>query len=592
VTTLNPVNITKPLHIIRPLHLTRQTFRAGLRSLSVIAASAVVATGAAVAASGVPPEPIPPLAESWPTFSGDYSGMRYSSLTQVTQANVKNLTLAWATRLAGGSDSGGDGVFSAAGPPQIVGGATSEPVVTGGLFSSAAPISVRGSILEHHGVLYAASPDNAWAIDARTGTVLWHYYWKTKGGTHTSNRGMGIYGDWLLFETADDYLVSLDARTGKERWHKDIASFPEQYFAEAAPIVIENHVLVGAGNDGDEPGSLKSYDPTNGELQWEFHTTPMKAGDPGASSWPSIEAARHGGGNVWTAGSFDPNTRLYIFGTGNPTPAYSSIAREGDNLFTCSLVAVNVDTGKMVWYYQTSPHDTHDWDSSQTPILVDGEFHGKPRKLVLQATRNGHFFVLDRVTGEHLLTTRYTPWGKWVQRINEQGQPVRDPRWDVTVGGTVLDIDGWTNWPPPAFSPQTGLFYLRGFENYGVMYYTETDPHGSMGLGGVTRGGEVALGSSIRAIDYQTGHTVWEHHFEPGQGYLGTLGSGLLTTAGGLLFAADQGKNLVAFDAEHGQPLWHSRLQDVSNGPETYLIDDHQYVMVAAGDMIYAFTLY
>jgi alcohol dehydrogenase (cytochrome c) len=546
----------------------------------------------ALAAGGSPPPSVAPLTDSWPTFSGDHSGKRYSPLNQITPDNVKNLTLAWATRLTAGMDAGGGGMYAPPSPPQIVGGEAAEPVTTGGLFSTALPLSIRGAILEVNGVLYASAPDNAWAIDARTGAVLWHYYWKSKGGTHTSNRGMGIYGDWLYFETADDYLVSLDAHTGKERWHKEIASFPEQYFSEAAPIVIENHVLVGSGNDGDEPGSLSSLDPATGELQWKFHSTPMNPGDPGADTWPSLEAARHGGGNVWTAGSYDPETRLYIVGTGNPTPAWGSNGRRGDNLFTCSVVAINIDTGKMAWYYQTSPHDTHDWDSSETPILVDGPFNGKPRKLVLQGARNGHFFVLDRVTGEHLLTTRFTPWGKWVQRINDRGQPVRDPSRDATVGGTIMSIDGWTNWPAPAFSPQTGLFYLREFENYGLLYYTETDPRGAMGLGGVTRGGQVSLGSSVQAIDYQTGKVVWEHHFEPGQGFLGTLGTGLLATTGGLLFAADQGKNIMALDATHGAVLWHSRLQDVSNAPETYLLDDHQYVMVAAGDMVYAFALY
>ena len=545
-----------------------------------------------VLATAGSPQPAGPLADSWPTYSGDYSGRRYSELSQVTRDNVKNLTLAWATRLTGGMDTGGGGMFAPPSPPQIVGGEATDAVVTGGLFSSAAPISIRGAILEVNGVLYASAPDNVWAIDARTGAVLWHYYWKTKGGTHTSNKGMGIYGDWLFVETADDYLVSLDARTGKERWHKEIASFAEQYFSEAAPIVIGNHVLVGAANDGDEPGSLRSVDPATGELQWKFHITPMNAGDPGLDSWPSLEAARHGGGNPWTAGSYDPETHLYFFGSGNPSPAYSSKTRAGDNLFTNSLIAVNVDSGKMAWYYQTAPHDTHDWDSAETPILVDGQFNGKPRKLVLQATRNGHFFVLDRVTGEHLLTTRFTPWGKWVQRINERGQPVRDPGRDVTVGGTVLSIDGWTNWPPPAFSPQTGFFYVRGFENYGLLYYTETDPAGTMGLGGVTRGGQVSLGSSIRAIDYRTGKVAWEHDFGTGQGFMSTLGSGLLATAGGIVFGADQGENFVAFDSERGTPLWHSRLQNVSNAPEAFMLDDHQYVMVAADDMIYAFALY
>jgi len=565
-------------------------------ALSLWALPALAGLPALAAAGGPPPgggaPPLTPLKDSWPTFSGDYSGDRYSALAQVTPANVKNLTLAWAARVTGGMDNGGGGIAAAPSPPQIVGGETKEAVTTGGLYSSALPVSIRGAILEVNGVLYASAPDNAWAIDARTGTVLWHFYWKTKGGTHTSNKGMAIYGDRLFLETADDYLVALDTRTGKEYWHKEIASFAEQYFSEAAPIVIGEHILVGTGNDADEPGALRSLDPMTGELQWVFHTTPMNEGDPGLDTWPSLEAARHGGGNIWTAGAYDPDTHLYIVGTGNPTPAYGSSARPGDNLFTCSLVAINVDTGKMAWYYQTSPHDTHDWDSSQTPVLADGEWGGKPRRLVIQATRNGHFFVLDRVTGEHLLTTRFTPWGKWVQEINDRGQPIRTPSRDVSVAGTVLSIDGWTNWPPPAFSPQTGLFYQREFEIYGLLYYTETDPHGAMGLGGTTRGGQVSLGSSIQAIDYRTGKIAWEHTFETGHGFFATLGSGILTTAGGLVFAADQGSNLVAFDAAHGTPLWHSRLQEVTNAPETYLLDGHQYVTVAADDMIYAFTLY
>ena len=528
--------------------------------------------------------------DSWPNYSGDYSGQRFSPLAQITRDNVKNLALAWSTRVVGGMDSGG-GQSGMPSPPQIIGGESDKAVVTGGFYPSTAPISVRGSIIELNGVLFASAPDNAWAIDARTGSVLWHYYWKTKGGTHTPNKGMALFGDWVYMETADDYLVCLDARSGKERWHKEIASFPDQYFSEAAPILIGNHLLVGAGNDADRPGSLTSLDPNTGEVQWKFYTTPVNEGDPGLDTWPNLEAARHGGGNAWTAGSYDPETHLYLFGTGNPTPAYSAVTRPGDNLFTNSLVAVNVDTGKMAWYYQTAPHDTHDWDSAETPVLVDGPFNGKPRKLVLQATRNGHFFVLDRVTGEHLLTSRFTPWGKWVKRINEQGQPVPDPSRDVSVGGTLLSIDGWTNWPPPAFSPLTGLFYMRGFEIYGLLYYTETDPGGTMGLGGVTRGGQVSLGSSIRAIDYQTGRIAWERHFDMGQGPLNDIGTGLLATAGGLLFAADQGKDLIAYDAEHGNPLWHTRLQEVSNAPETFMLDGHQYVLVAADDMIYAFSL-
>jgi alcohol dehydrogenase (cytochrome c) len=246
----------------------------------------------------------------------------------------------------------------------------------------------------------------------------------------------------------------------------------------------------------------------------------------------------------------------------------------------------------MAWYYQTSPHDTHDWDSAQTPVLVDGEFGGQPRKLVLQATRNGYFFVLDRVTGEHLLTSSFAKWNKWIKEINAAGQPVRDPAKDASAAGTLISPDGCTNWPPPTFSPQTGFFYVRDLESYGVLYYTEKDPRGAMGLGGIARGGQVALGSNLEAIDYKTGKVVWERSFGPGEGIVGALGTGLLSTAGGLLFAADSGENFVAFDAQSGAPLWHSRLHGVSNAAETYALDHQQYVIVAVGDMIYAFYLY
>lgn len=529
---------------------------------------------------------------SWPTYSGDFNGQRFSPLAQIDRTNIKHLTLAWTSRLEGGDTPAGDGLLRPLSPQTIVGGEVEKAVVTGGFFSSAAPVSVRGSVLQVNGVLYVSAPDNAWAVDASTGKVIWHYFWKTKGGTHTSNKGLGMYGDWLFMETADDYLVSLDARTGKERWHKETAPFTEQYFSEAAPIIIGKHVLVGAGNDSDAAGALRSFDPETGALQWTLHTVPMQEGDPGLNTWPSLDAARHGGGNIWTTGSYDPQTNLYIVGTGNPSPAYVPQGRDGDNLYTCSLIAVNVDTGKLVWSYQTSPHDTHDWDSAQTPILVDGDFGGKPRKLVLQATRNGHFFVLDRTTGEHLLTTRFAKWGKWVKELNAQGQPVRDPAKDASKGGTLVSPEGWANWPPPTYSPETGLFYLRDLESYGIMYYTETDPKGAMGLGGIARGGQVAFGSNLQAIDYHTGKVVWEHPFGPGQGIIGALGTGLLSTAGGLLFASDTGENLIAFDARTGSPLWHTRLHNVSNGAQSYSLDDRQYIIVAAGDTLYAFDLY
>jgi alcohol dehydrogenase (cytochrome c) len=256
------------------------------------------------------------------------------------------------------------------------------------------------------------------------------------------------------------------------------------------------------------------------------------------------------------------------------------------------VVAVNVETGKMAWYYQTSPHDTHDWDSAQTPVLIDAEFNGRMRKMALQASRNGYVFTLDRLTGEHLVTGKFGDAVNWAKGLNANGQPVRDPAKDFHPAGSLVSSanQGATNWPPPAFNPDTGLMYVPTQDSYAMYYLTETDPRGAMGLGGKE---EITLGtmrSYISAIDYKTGKTVWQH-VHPSLG--GALGSGMLTTAGGLLFAGDVSGNIVGYDASTGRPLWHSYLgTQVSNAPQTYSLDGHQYLLTAAGDTIYAFTLY
>jgi len=522
-----------------------------------------------------------PLGDSWPTYSGDYSGRRYSSLTQLNQSNVKDLTLAWVSRFAAGPG----GASGRGGGQTIIGGEGTGELAAGG------GTNIKGSILEVDGILYVSTPDNAWAVDARDGREIWHYFWKTRGATHIGNRGIGIYGNWLYMETPDNYLVSLDAKTGKERWHKTIVSFEEQYFSTPAPIIVGNHVLVGTGNDLDEPGVLQAFDPETGAVQWKFYSVPMKKGDPGLETWKNLDAAQHGGGQMWVPGSYDPETHLYIIGTGNPSPAYTSQSRgEGSNLYTCSIVAINVDTGKMAWYYQTSPHDTHDFDSAQTPVLVDGEFNGKPRKLVVTASRNGYYFTLDRVTGEHLVTSKYSDTANWAKGLDTKGAPVRDPAKDFDIGGALVSPanSGITNWQPPSYSPDTGLFYVPQNENYAMYYLTETDPRGAMGLGGKEEVGLGSAGSYLTAIDYKTGKIAWRHRY-PGNG---GSPNGLLTTAGKLLFGGDLGGNLVAYDPVGGKILWHSHIGQVSNAPETYMLDGHQYILVASGDSLYAFSLY
>jgi alcohol dehydrogenase (cytochrome c) len=551
----------------------------------------LAAAGALGSATGLDSAQIlAPLGDSWPTYSGDYSSRRYSTLTEINQSNVKRLGLAWASRLAAGP---GPAV-----PPQAPPfGPKPSEVVVGGVGDNdfVGATVVKGGVLAVNGVLYVTAPDNVWALDAQDGRELWRFYWRTRGGTHIGNRGAAMWGNYLFFVTPDDYLISLDARTGRERWHKEIAPFSQQYFLTSAPVVVGNHVIVGTGNDLDSPGYLMAFDPETGEQQWRWYAVPMNPGDPGLDTWKNLDAARNGGGHPWLPGSYDPDTKLYIFGTGNPTPAYTSAARgEGlENLFTCAIVAVHVDTGKMAWYFQTSPHDTHDWDSAQTPILVDGLINGKPRKLVVTASRNGYYFTIDRLTGERLVTSKFSDTANWADGLNAKGQPKRIPAKDHHVAGALVSSNngGATNWPPQAFSPETGLLYVPSAEAYAMYYLTETDPRGAMGLGGKDEVGVATMGSYITAIDYKTGRTVWRHRFQTAAANTGRA-PGLLVTAGKLLFGGDVSGNFFAMDPAKGGILWHARIGNVSNAPQTYRVGGRQHVLVAAGDTLYSFALY
>jgi alcohol dehydrogenase (cytochrome c) len=523
-----------------------------------------------------PSQLLKPLADSWPTHNGDYSARRYSLLKRVNRATVKNLSLAWVSRLRDGAQGaravGGEGTLE---------------------FPSFGPPTIKASALMVDNTIYMSTPDNAWALDARDGRELWHYFWRTRGGTHIASRGLGMWNGYLYMETPDNYLVSLDARTGKERWHKVIADFSLQYFSTAAPVVVGNHVIAGTGNDIDAPGFLQSFDPETGELQWKLYTVPMNPGDPGLDTWPSLDAARHGGAQPWMPGAYDPETKLYIFGTGNPTPAYTAGRGEGDNLFTCSLVAVNVDTGKMAWYYQTSPHDMHDWDSAQTPVLFDAQIGGRTRKLVSTAARNGYFFTLDRVTGEPVATERYGKYTNWVKGEDAKGQPRRDPDKDPSIGGSLVSptANGTINWEPPAYSPDTGLFYIVERNVFSIFYLTDPDPRGSMGLGGKEEVLVGRRGSFLTAIDPKTGKVAWRHEHPNLNGGGSGGGGGLLATAGGLVFGGDSAGSFVAYDASDGTPLWHARIGGPTNPPQTWTVDGRQYILVAVDDTLYAFVL-
>jgi alcohol dehydrogenase (cytochrome c) len=496
-----------------------------------------------------------PASDTWPTYNGDYSGRRNSPLTQIDRSNVKNLGLQWIYRTSNTGLSGFAG-------------------------------SVKSTPLLVKGTLYFTMPDNVWAVDARTGSEIWHYRYPENPGVHIGSRGVGMYGDWLYFESPDCNLIAIDAKDGKERWRKTIADVKAEYFCTMAPLVVGNKVIVGVGGDSlDNPGFLEARDPETGERQWRWETEPMP-GQPGSETWPGAEAMRHGGGMTWMTGTYDPELHLLYWTTGNPNPVHAGDARKGDNLWTCSIVALDPDTGKLQWAFQPSPHDTHDWDAVQTPVLFDGEMNGERRKMLAQASRNGYFFVLDRKTGENLLTAPFMR-NNWAKGIDARGQPIPDPKKEPTRDGTLVSpsSNGATNWFPPSFDPAKGLFYVNASQNYSVFYYTaEGKPEGYAG-----RDDFLAFSSILLAIDYRTGKIRWEHDIS-GAGAMSF--GGLLSTAGSVLFAGDTSGNLLGLDSDNGKTLWHARVgQNTSNGPIAYMADGRQYVLFGAGDSLFCFAL-
>src|SRR5579863_6377303 len=303
-----------------------------------------------------------PPADTWPGYHGDYSGRRHSSLTQITPQNVKNLGLAWA-------------------------------------FQTDQFAAIKSSPLLVDGILYFTVPDNIWAVDARSGHQIWHYNQPTKEGEHIGNRGVAMYHGYLFFMTPDAYLVSLNAKDGSVRWKITVADVSKGYWTSMSPLVVGSHVLVGTSGDFDNlSGYIRAVDPETGETQWQWNSTP-----------PAGIADQTTGGMTWMIGTYDPDLHLVYWGTGNPTPVLKGTTRPGDDLYTCSIVALNPDTGKLVWAFQPSPHDTHDWDAVETPVLVDADFHGVPKKMLMQTSRNGYFFVLDRTDGKTLLTAPFGP---------------------------------------------------------------------------------------------------------------------------------------------------------------------------------------
>jgi len=478
-----------------------------------------------------------PSPDSWPLYHGDYSGKRHVHLTQITPQNVSSLSLSWA-------------------------------------FQTNQSASIKSSPLLVDGVLYFTVPDHIWAVDARSGHMLWHFNKPTTQGDHIGQRGVAMYKGWLYFVTPDCHLISLNAKDGTVRWTQQIADVNLGYWTTMAPLVVGNHVIVGVSGDFDNlSGYLRSFDPDSGEIQWQWNSTPPP-GTPNATT----------GGMTWMTGTYDPDLNLIYWGTGNPTPVLNGKTRPGDDHWTCSIVALNPDTGKLAWGFVVSPHDTHDWDAVETPVLVDGDFHGKPRKMLMQTSRNGYFFVIDRTNGKSLLTLPYGPTN-WATGIDKDGRPIPNPEKEPAPDGRLIapDEGGLTNYRAPSFDPKTGLFIVDAHPSWSLYFAKPAD--GNYGWAGADYG---LWGKGvIEAIDYQTGKIRWSHEVGAGGS-----GAGVMTTDSGLTITGDGEGNVLALDTANGKTLWHAGMgSGMQSSPISYELDGRQYIMTSSGGVLFAWAL-
>jgi alcohol dehydrogenase (cytochrome c) len=506
--------------------------------------------------------------QNWLTYSGNLNSQRHSALTQINPANARDLTLKW-------------------------------------VFQSRSLDKHEVTPLVVDGVMYTVqSPNDVVALDAATGKTIWQYLHKPAEGTRNPccgnlTRGLAILGDKLFLAALDARMIALDAKTGKELWNTQIADYKQQYAMTVAPIVVKDKVIAGvAGGEHGVRGFLAAYNVNTGKEVWRFNTVPGP-GEAGYETWlgkdgkPS-DSYLHGGAPIWVTGSYDPETNLTMWGTGNAGPDYNGDNRIGDNLYSSSVIAIDADTGKLKWHYQFSPHDEFDWDATQVPVLADIDFKGSPRKVMMWANRNGVFYVLDRTNGQFLSGKSFVKTN-WLTGFDEKGRPMRAPGVLPTLEGTLVypGNQGGTNWYNPSFSPVTGLFYIPAWENSSSTYKKgEAPPEFEDGKSftgtGPGRGGtnDDVFGSII-AMDPNTGDRKWTFKLAAP-----SPEGGVLTTASNLLFAGGRDGQFIALDARDGKLLWETNLgPSVSAGPMTYMVNGRQYVSIQCGSALYTFTL-
>jgi alcohol dehydrogenase (cytochrome c) len=509
--------------------------------------------------------------QNWLTYSGTYASQRHSTLDQITPKNVGALELKW-------------------------------------IFQLESLQRFQATPLVVDGVMYLTQPPNdVVALDARTGRVFWIFNHRVPSDITTCcglvNRGLAILGDRLFMATVDAHLVAIDAKNGKPLWKTRVADPALRYSMTLAPLVVKDKVIVGvAGGEWGIRGFVAAYDAKTGKEAWRFNTIPGP-GEFGHDTWPSGDAWTHGGGPVWVTGSYDAELNLTYWGTGNPAPLMNSAQRQGDNLFTDSVVALDADTGKRKWHFQFTPADRYDYDSVQVPVLVDTQWNGAPRKLMLFANRNGFFYVLDRATGQFLSGRPFVKLN-WASGLDDAGRPKFTPQSPDAL--TYPGIQGATNWYSPSYSPRTGLFYISAWLDYASMFAPRraTYKPGHAFLGGVAKSAvpgslspgletsplsvktELEARGAVLAFDFRTGERKWEFKMHE------VTDAGILTTASDLLFTGGREGYFLALDARTGALLWKGSVGGtIAAAPITYAMEGKQYVAIAAGHALFVYGL-
>jgi alcohol dehydrogenase (cytochrome c) len=495
---------------------------------------------------------------NWTSYNGDYTGRRYSSLREITPQNVSRLRAAW--------------VFHPGNSERL----------------EVTPVVING-------VMYVTSANDAFALDARTGRVVWHHQRPISTGllddaASHHNRGVGVWRNFVYMEPDDAHLLCLDARSGNLVWDIEYADKTKHYGATSAPLVVKDEVIVGtSGGDSGVRGFLEARDALTGALKWHFWTIPGP-GEFGSDSWPG-DSYLHGGATTWMPGTYDAGLNTVYWTTSNAAPDFAGESRPGDNLYSASVLALNPDTGELKWYFQFTPHDLYDYDATETPVLVDVEEGGATRHLLVQANRNGFLYVLDRVTGKFLSAKPFVEKLNWATGVDASGRPVLSGRLPTAQGTSICPgIDGATNWFSPSYNPDTGLFYVMSLENCNL-YFTKPKPFTpgeTFYATGTKLPPDEHMEKVLVAYSISDGRLVWRY---PQVGS-GNSWGGTLTTAGGLVFFGDDAGSLEAADARTGSALWHFNTgQTMHASPMSYMVDGIQYVAIAAGSNVFSFAL-